>query len=103
MEKVYLASDDRGIQETTSRTVSSTFYGRFCVKKVNQESDGQENKKECQIERFIPFIFHIINYNLLENIILLMAIYFKKYDLRCQAIVFVHYISDTNSSMFYAL
>lgn len=64
MEKVNLAGEDRGSQKITGRTVYCAFKGRFCVKIVNEEGNGQENEKESQIEKLFPFSFHIVNYSI---------------------------------------
>jgi hypothetical protein len=58
MEKVNLAGEDRGSQKITGWTVHSAFDGCFCMKKVNEEGNGQENEKENQIEKLFPFSFH---------------------------------------------
>lgn len=75
MAEVNIASDDRGIQETTSRTFNSAFDSRFCVKKVDQECNGQEDKKGYQVEKFFPFFFHTINRFLIFFILIIIYIY----------------------------
>ncbi len=66
MEKINLASDYRGSQKITGRTVYCAFKGRFCVKIVNEEGNGQKNEKENQIEKFFPSSFHFFFFSALD-------------------------------------
>ena len=66
MEKVNLASDYRGSQKITGRTVYCAFKGRFCVKIVYEEGNGQENEKENQIEKLFLFSFHFFFFSTLD-------------------------------------
>ncbi len=63
MEIVNLTGSEIGSQEITSRTAISEFNSRFCVNKVDEEGNRQENKKKCQIEKLLLFAFHIIDFN----------------------------------------
>ena len=62
MEKVNLACDESGIQEVTGRTVIFAQSSFFSVKKVNEQSDKEENEKKSHVEKLYPFCIHAILY-----------------------------------------